>query len=162
MKQVSLQSKAAVLAASLALGAAWAASRAWAFNPQPDPPGISGMVGIVEGQTARLNAVNISSVPVHVTLNFFNSDGNVVKRTEGTLQPGHAAFLDLTRAEVGDRGDSSRAEIYGDMVLLPAVQKGSPPDPCRPTLEVFDGNGKTTVLDTNFHKAPALSIASAD
>ena len=97
-----------------------------------------------------------------MTLNFFNGDGSVVERTEGTLQPGHAAFLDLAYEEAAGRGDSRRAEVYGEVVLLPAVQRTSPPDPCRPTLEVYNVDGKTTVLDTNFHRALVLSTPSAD
>ena len=34
-----------------------------AFDPQPDPPGY-GMVGLADGQTARLNLVNLGTINV--------------------------------------------------------------------------------------------------
>jgi hypothetical protein len=46
------------IAALLVLGAL--ARTTTAFNPQPDPPRY-GMVGVVEGQTARLNLVNLGT-----------------------------------------------------------------------------------------------------
>ena len=49
-----------VAAASVALllGVGVLSRSATAFNPQPDPPRF-GMVGIADGQTARLNLVNL-------------------------------------------------------------------------------------------------------
>ena len=32
-----------------------------AFNPQPDPPALFGMVGITPGETMQLNIVNVQS-----------------------------------------------------------------------------------------------------
>ncbi|MDT7777845.1 MAG: hypothetical protein QOC99_357 [Acidobacteriota bacterium] len=43
----------------LAMGAIWESRRARAFNPQPDPPRYT-MVGIVRGQSIRINASNIA------------------------------------------------------------------------------------------------------
>ena len=54
-----------LLAAGAAAGAA-RSRKAWAFNPQPEPPGRWGMFGIVEGQTARVSVVNTSGDP-HVS-----------------------------------------------------------------------------------------------
>jgi hypothetical protein len=66
-----------------------------AFNPQPDPPRF-GMVGIAEGQTARLNLVNLltpgaSTVPpdpCRAELQFLDGDGNVVASRIVRLEPG--------------------------------------------------------------------------
>ena len=91
-------------------------------------------------------------MPIRLALSFLTGDGSVFKRVEGTLQPGHSAFLDATRAEAG-RGDG-RVEIYAAVVLLPAVQTAFPPGPCVPTLEIYGVDGKTTVMDTDFHNPP--------
>lgn len=94
--------------------AAWDARRVSALNPQPLPPGEFGMVGLVAGQTARLNVVNIPNGPcrgcavssgsaVQVTLTFFDASGNQFMDANGqpvqstiTLGPGQSTFLDLS------------------------------------------------------------------
>lgn len=126
---------------------------AGAFNPQPDPPGF-GMIGIVEGQTARLNLVHIASgdVPVppdpcRALLRFFDGDGNVLARRRVDVAPGRSTFLDFTPSfapPIGDVLQPARAEIRA------AVAFGGdslvPPDPCRITLEIFDNaTGRTTI-----------------
>ena len=155
MKKLSLISKAGVGVAVAALTATWVAGRAWAFNPQPDPPGFSGLVGIVEGQTARLNIVNVSPVPINAALIIRAGDGSVrpISRMV-TLEPGQGDHLDLIRP-VSERGGADRAEVYGEVVLLPAVRGVLPPDPYRPSLEVFGADGSTRVIDTNFHNPPS-------
>ncbi len=154
MQQLSLFNKAAIAGVLLALPTTWLVSRAWGFNPQPDPPGISGLVGIVDGQTARLNALNSSRVPINVVLNFFDADGNVLKRSAIiTVLPGHAASLDLTPTRTDSGG--GRYEVYGDVVLLPAVRSALPPDPYVPTLEVIDAAGRTALVIDGFHNPPS-------
>jgi hypothetical protein len=73
-----------------------------AFDPQPDPPRF-GMVGIADGQTARLNLVNLLTPgaaalppgPCRAELQFLDGDGNVVASRLVRLEAGHAAFLDF-------------------------------------------------------------------
>jgi hypothetical protein len=127
-----------------------------AFNPQPDPPRF-GMVGIAEGQTARLNVVNLLSPdpstlppdPCRAELQFLDGDGNVVASRRVQLAAGHAAFLDFTPSFVpvntnGDAAAPLRAEIRANVALGIA---GLPPDPCRATLEIFDNaTARTTVF----------------
>ena len=48
-----------VLAGAVILAGGVLARTATAFNPQPDPP--FGMIGIAQGQTARLNLVNTAA-----------------------------------------------------------------------------------------------------
>ncbi|HEY2153160.1 MAG TPA: hypothetical protein VGH34_20290 [Vicinamibacterales bacterium] len=127
-----------------------------AFNPQPDPPRF-GMVGIAEGQTARLNLVNLLSPdpstlppgPCRAELQFLDGDGNVVASRGVQLTAGHAAFLDFTPSFVpvstnGDAVAPLRAEIRANVALGVA---GLPPGPCRATLEIFDNaTARTTVF----------------
>lgn len=127
-----------------------------AFNPQPDPPRF-GMVGIAEGQTARLNLVNLlqpgaSTVPpdpCRAELQFLDGDGNVMASRLVRLEAGHAAFLDFAPTfvpvnTVGDAIAPLRAEIRANVELGTA---GLPPDPCRATLEIFDNaTARTTVF----------------
>lgn len=129
------------------------------------------MVGIGEGQAARLNVVNVVNVPnvvntsgannpvqfaCQLDLAFLDSQGNNIKQsTVSSLNPGQAAYLDLDWSEIS--GASPRAEIRGAVTThLPGIQPlGGSKSPvmqglgCNviPTLEVFDDDtGKTTVI----------------
>jgi hypothetical protein len=128
-----------------------------AFNPQPDPPRF-GMVGIAEGQTARLNLVNLLTPgaatvppgPCRAELQFLDGDGNVVVSRLVRLEAGHAAFLDFAPTfsppinNVGDVAAPLRAEIRANVELGVA---GIPPGPCRATLEIFDNvTARTSVF----------------
>jgi hypothetical protein len=75
---------------ALVIAVAPSSHTAKAFNPQPDPPRI-GMVGIADGQTARLNLANVSAPddvlippPCRASLEIFD---NVTGRTEIALLP---------------------------------------------------------------------------
>jgi hypothetical protein len=92
---------AGVIAVALAVGAL--SQRAGAFNPQPDPPGY-GMIGIADGQTARLNVVNLGVPdpttgvppdPCRMRLQFVDADGNVLVSRGIAPEMGHSAFLDF-------------------------------------------------------------------
>ena len=137
------------------LGFAALSLTAKAFNPQPDPPGL-GMVGIADGQTARLNLVNLGNPdpfafapPCRAQLQFFDAVGNslAVSRIQ-QLKPGEATFLDYAASFVStnlavDAVGPSRAEIR------PAVntETGLLAPPCRVTVEIFDNEtGRTSVL----------------
>src|SRR6266536_3884047 len=98
-----------LLAAGAAAGGA-RSRKAWAFNPQPEPPGRWGMFGIVEGQTARVSVVNTSgdprvpSVPCRVALAFVDSGREVLKETHLTLRPGQATALEFIWFRSGASG----------------------------------------------------------
>ncbi|MGH9412016.1 MAG: hypothetical protein ACRD1V_21475 [Vicinamibacterales bacterium] len=124
-----------------------------AFTPQPDPP--FGMVGIVAGQTARLNLVNTASPtatvppdPCRARLRFLDADGNVVARLVAEVQPGQATFLDFSPSTVpvntlGAVAGPIRSEIRASVTF---VDGQVPPDPCRVNVEIFDNaSGRTTV-----------------
>jgi hypothetical protein len=144
--RVALGIAAAVVLAGTAL-----ARTATAFNPQPDPP--FGMIGIAQGQTARLNLVNTASPdavllapPCRARLRFLDADGNVLTHMRVEVAAGHSTLLDYAPAFVGTNADvvgPARAEIraavtFDDAELAP---------PCRITLEIFDNaTGRTSIL----------------
>jgi hypothetical protein len=143
-----------VLAVALAVGALSQIARA--FNPQPDPPGY-GMIGIADGETARLNVVNlgvpdpttgIPPDPCRMRLQFVDAEGNVLASRGVAPEMGHSKFLDFTPAFVpvntadGLAVTPLRAEIRA--VLF--TDNGVPPGPCRVTLEIFDNvTGRTQI-----------------
>ena len=151
--------RARIIALGLAIAIAVAAVGAGvaqlkAFNPQPDPPGF-GMVGIAEGQTARLNLVNLIAAgpagappdPCRVELQFLDGDGSVVVARRVQLAAGHAAFLDFTPAfvpvnTVGAVAAPLRAEIRGSINVV----GGAFGPRCRATIEIFDNATARTAV----------------
>jgi hypothetical protein len=122
------------------------------FNPQPDPPRVFAQLGIVSGQTIRLNAVNVDEAgsplfppgPCRVTLVLFGPEGGVLAHATQVLQPGAATFLDFTLPTIVEE---PRVEIRG-VVTVESINRGFP-TPWRATLEVFENaTGKTTTLLT--------------
>jgi len=172
-------SLAIAITSLLATGAIWEVRLVRAFNPQPDPPGKFGMVGITRGQTLRVNVVNLVTLsdgqlppdPCRVVLSFRNaqgqpfrnSDGQIIRRTV-ELQAGDSAFLDLNGDMFG--GPSTNADTALLRVQLrpfvrvlvsppPEPDRQVPPDPCRATMEVFDNaSGRTTLFAAGFTAPP--------
>jgi len=144
--RVALGVAAAVILAGGALS-----RTATAFNPQPDPP--FGMIGIAQGQTARINLVNTTSPdaalfapPCRARLRFLDSDGNVLTHMRAEVAAGHSTFLDYSPAStnLGDVAVPLRAEIRAAATF---DNNQVPPDPCRVNLEIFENaTGRTTVL----------------
>ncbi|HSS21689.1 MAG TPA: hypothetical protein VLL54_16570 [Pyrinomonadaceae bacterium] len=152
---------AIVFMALLASGAIWEVRRARASNPQPDPPGRYPIVGIVRGQSIRINASNIAPSdsntppdPCRVRLGFVDADGNpltnprtgeAVGRTV-TLQNGQSAFLHVNADEfsTGDTapGRLQLRPVFRSVTLNPNGQL--PPDPCVPSVEVINNATQRT------------------
>lgn len=149
------------LVTMLATGAIWEVRRARAFNPQPDPPGRYTMVGIVRGQSLRINVSNITPSdsnappdPCRVRLAFADVDGNVlhnpstgepVRRTV-TLENGQSAFLQLNADEffVGDV-TAGRLELRPVFLSQSERERGSQiPPPCTSALEAINNSTLTT------------------
>jgi hypothetical protein len=106
-----------------------------------------GMVGIVDGQTARLNVVNVSTQlppgPCMVALMVMDSMGMVLARTTLDLTPGHAAFHDFSFDDVVGPRPTGRLQIRGEVRALGNRRA------CRnlvPTLEVFDNDSMKTMF----------------
>ena len=136
-----------------------------AFNPQPDPPGRYrfGMVGLAEGQIARLNVVSLADAsgidnpniqPVVLELSFLDEAGRGLVTRDGTpiqstvrLMRGRSAHLDL---------DWGAMIIDGGRIPFRALVKAAAPDGAGrkasdpewiPTLEIFDAEtGRTSVF----------------
>jgi hypothetical protein len=90
-----------------------------AFNPQPDPPGIFGMIGITPEDTLQLNIVNVQIAgfppdPCDVTLRFLNSSGVILKQQTLTVKTKQAASFTITGAEAGG---GFRNEVHPVLLL---------------------------------------------
>ena len=145
--RIALGAAAAMILAGTAL-----ARPVTAFNPQPDPP--FGMIGIAQGQTARLNLVNTASPdaalfapPCRARLRLLDAAGTVLTHMRAEVAAGRSTFLDYSPASIptnlGDAVVPLRAEIrasgaFDDNELAP---------PCRVSLEIFENaTGRTTVF----------------
>jgi hypothetical protein len=121
-------------AAAVTLGAM--AAPAYAFNPQPEPPGF-GIVSVNPDQTIRLNVVcwehdvaGLPPTPCSGELMFHDMAGNIVARQIVRLRPGGATVLDYSP---GPR--TSPATLVGiDPCWIPDPLSGR----ALPTVEVFD------------------------
>ena len=135
-----------------------------------------GMVGLAPGQTARLNALNLSgcctlaqrstqtlSVPCNMTLSFMDDQGTTLKTATMNIDSGQAVHLDLAREEVNGDSPSSRVQIRG-VILQVVTPPGSPPFGCSvaPTLEIFgSATGITTaVLESAKDVPTSLPLAA--
>ena len=123
-----------------------------AFNPQPEPPGDFGMIGVTPYETARLNVVtNDTSLTQGCTIGLGYQDamGMLLKTEFKALRPGVAQSLDLMGIDAVGRGEM-RAEIQPFVNSRPTGRpSGFPPGPCRgvtATFELFDpATGRTSV-----------------
>ena len=136
----------ALAIAALAVGS----TMAGAFNPQPDPPKGLGLIGVVEGQTLRLNAVNIglggpdtSERRCRVSLGFADLEGNAIGDAENReLRPGAGGFADLRAAGIGNPDIRGRAQVRPVARVI-----GNPNTrDCRPvfSVELFGPEGAKT------------------
>lgn len=117
-----------------------------AFNPQPDPPALFGMIGITPEDTLQLNIVNIELPqlppgPCKVTLRFLDSRGVTLKDQTISVKSRQAASLTLTGAEAGG---GFRSEVHPVLLLTSNEGVG-----CSAigSVEVFNSTtGETSVL----------------
>jgi hypothetical protein len=119
-----------------------------------------GMIGLARGQVARLNVVNLRSVPAAeptpyqvpgpvpctVRLRFLDQRGNPVARSLESILPGDGAFLDLPFHEAVPPGFQGRR-----FQIRAIVQVVRQPEDARcatiSTVEIFDNEtGRTSVL----------------
>ena len=127
---------------------------AWAQNPaseaiKPQIVELTGMFGITQNQTARLNVFNGGSGDPgddddKIELSFVDGDGNILSQKVYELGAGKSAFLDIRGVEV-PRTTTNRTQMRG------IVRYVGTPDTrtymWTPTLEVFDNRtGETRFL----------------
>jgi hypothetical protein len=129
-----------------------------------------GMVGLTEGQTARLNLLNPGVLSPAATgaicsaqVSFLNGRGDVLKMTTVNVIPGKSVAFDLNRDT--DFADADRrVEIRAIIRIPPVTPVASPPQPLPPqpvtctlipSLEVFNNDtGRTQVVITDARGVP--------
>lgn len=123
-----------------------------------------GMMGVARGQTARLNVVNLRSVPAtdanvdhvtqlpaplpcHVRLRFLDQRGNTVARSAESILPGDGAFLDLPFHEAIPPGfEGKRFQIRA---IVQVLTRSENVRRCATisTVEIFDNEtGRTNAI----------------
>jgi hypothetical protein len=120
----------------------------------------TGMVGLADSQTARLNLLNpgalaaASEVTCTAKVSFVDGQGNVLKSATLTIAPGKSAALDL-RSDTdlsliaGDRREIRAVISSSSIVPPPTAVTAAPVTPaCAtvPTLEIFDTVSGRTLL----------------
>jgi len=95
---------------------------------------------------------------------FTNNDGQPIRRVV-ELQAGESAFLDLnadvfappsTNADVAPGPARLQVRPFVRVLTPPDPNRdGTPPDPCRATIEVFDNtSGRTSIFSAGFSPPP--------
>jgi len=142
-----------IVLAVLALAAShFISGRVRAVAPGPSESFAFGAVGLVDGQTARLNVSILSPAPptdpTAVEIRFLDSNGAVVKQTIVQLAPGQTAFVDFSLADVAPGAVGGRTQIRAEVrVTIAPGPTETPSSRVISTLEVFDNaNGKTSFL----------------
>ena len=120
-----------------------------------------GMVGITQGQTARISVANVIAQndsnyppgPTRVAIIVVNSDGNPFRNRDGSpvrrvamLERGQSTFLELN-ADDFSVGAGGRIQLRAVVTETPPPVNDSnalPPGPIVPTVEVItNANGRT-------------------
>jgi hypothetical protein len=127
----------------------------------------SGIVGIVQGQTARLNALNpgvaspLMGVPCSGLLTFLDDGGKLLKSKTVTLAPGASSPIELDSvidlALAVDQRREIRATITIPPVLPPSGSTTAVAPVCKliGTLEIFNTiDGHTLVTLGTVHMVP--------
>jgi hypothetical protein len=141
-----------------------AVAPAYAFNPQPDPPGF-GLIGVSINETLRFNVSNVSGDtqkfppdPYRVEITFVNASGaELLPAVQTTLAPGESTSVDLNGADLLGRVTSTdsittdsallRTEVRPVIRIVPiATIRRLPPDPCISTIELIDNQTGKTLL----------------
>jgi hypothetical protein len=140
----------------------------------------TGMIGLVNGQTARLSVLNLNptvpasdgaAAPVNcnVELKFFDAGGTAVgpNKVVTNFAPQSAAILDADRLMLNPPGVAAtlRGQIRGVVTVNPPLPTAIPgPGNCSVmvTLEIIDNTtGSTIALTTATHTTgPAVPISS--
>jgi len=155
--RTALSAALIALAASAAIWAASPASRVEASRATPAgaikevDPRAFGMFGITQGQTARLNLVNLETgefVPcIRVELSFVDSDGNTLLQKVYDVDRGKSAFLDLNGNQFVGRSGRAQIRALARFVGAPDTRDDPFFRNCLPTLEVIDNvTGRTNFI----------------
>ena len=141
--------------------AAWAQTPAAAVTVQT-----SGMVGLGDGQTARLNVLNPGVLAPAMgaictaTVAFAGDDGTFLKSTTLSVAPGRSLPFDIRSDTDLSIAAGDRRELRAVILMPPAATASSTtpaPPACKvfPTLEIFDtASGHTLVTLGHFEPVP--------
>lgn len=124
------------------------------------------VVGISNGQIARLNALN-PGVPAPLAtgalcsaeLSFVDANGVVLKTKQVLVAPGKSEPLDLNHDTEAGPDTGGRFELRAVVRIPPVGAAGAPPSFCTivPSLEIFDADtGKTLVVVTTTKTLPVF------
>lgn len=139
-----------------------------AFNPQPDPPGVYGLVGITPFESIRINVTNVASSvgvppgPCRLQVGFVNADGVLLKSAQGVLADGHSVSLAMNFSEASASATDTLA-LARTRVSVRPVFKFLPPDPCYTgaSAELVDtASGRTSLYMTPERKLPAVQAST--
>jgi hypothetical protein len=139
----------------------------------------TGMIGLAEGQTARLNVLNpgvspdVTPPPAGVycsaIVQFLDGNGKVLKSTNVNVSPGQSQPFDLFSDADLNLALDSRTEIRAVIIppaVIPVVSTGAAATQaaaCRldGTLEIFDSLTKRTqAVLGGMHDVPAVATAT--
>jgi hypothetical protein len=166
------------LAALVSAGAIWEVRHVRAAQAPPMKAARFAMMGIVRGQSLRINASNIATpdpdLPpdsCRVRLAFVDTDGNVLTNPRTgeaeqrtiILQRGKSAFLHLNADDfLGlDTNGGGRVQLRA-VFTAQALQEGNGqiPPPCTPALEAIDN--ATSRTSFVYAGTPALQLPGLD
>jgi len=136
----------------------------------------SGIVGLAEGQTAELNALNPGVVPpamgsvCSAMLSIVASDGTVLKSKLVNVAPGASQSLTLDSVKDLSLSAAERKQIRATILIPPvppAATSSTTPEPpaCKliGTLEIFntlDGHTQVTLGTTHLVPSPVATPAN--
>lgn len=142
------------------------------LDAQPNMPvqitRTTGMVGIAEGQTAQLNALNPGVAPSAATgalctgvLSFIGGDGTILRTQTVTVAPGTSQALVIDSVKDLALPTSERKEIRASIAIAAAPTTTGSTTPVQPvckligTLEIFNTlDGHTLVTLGTVHEVP--------
>jgi hypothetical protein len=130
----------------------------------------TGMIGLAEGQTARLNVLNPGILApavgmiCSVNLAFTDGTGKLLKTTNVSVAPGQSAPFDLISDTDLYLAIGTRVEIRAVIIPPTAIPVTSAtPASCSliGTLEIFDSSTKRTqAVLGGFHDVPAATSSN--
>jgi len=122
-------------------GAVWAFARGAEDSNGPGSSRlVSGMIGIVPGQIARVNVVNWGDGAVSMEATLFDGDGKGLLKCNGVIAPGKSIFDEFQWPCCGDGPGAVRG-------LVTYQSKGGQKVVLVATLEIVDAQtGKTTAI----------------
>jgi hypothetical protein len=162
-----------------AAGATLSAAGAFAQTATTSPvvTYTTGMTGVADGQTTRLNVLNPGVQPPAIgavcsaVISFLDSGGNVLKTTAVSVAPGTAAApFDISAADLSVAA-GTREEIRATITIpaiVPVSTSGastSPTPSCTliGTVEIFDSVTRRTESQLGgFHEVPSAPVSTSN